>query len=72
MQVGAFSTPARPDWRWRIVNNAGEIIEESAEGFRTIALALAAGARRAAELDLTDRSVPLARFGRPAPRLRTP
>ena len=29
MQVTAFLTPQEPDWRWRIVNYAGETIEES-------------------------------------------
>jgi hypothetical protein len=28
MQVTAVTTPGRPDWGWRIVNNAGEIIAE--------------------------------------------
>src|SRR3989442_1222645 len=29
MQVVAFSNPSQPDWRWRIVNYAGEMVEES-------------------------------------------
>ncbi len=40
MQVTAFSTTAAPDWRWRIVNYAGELVEESHETFPTIAGAL--------------------------------
>lgn len=57
MQVGAFSTPRAPDWRWRIVNNAGETIEESPASFATIALAMAAGRKRLLQLDV-DRSAP--------------
>src|SRR5262249_13227091 len=40
MQVIAFSTPSYPDWRWRIVNYAGEVVEESHETFPSIALAV--------------------------------
>ncbi len=58
MQVIAFSTPARPDWRWRIVNYAGEVIEESHATFRTIAIAVEEGARRLVQLNVVDRSVP--------------
>ena len=28
MQVTAFSTPTSPEWRWRICNYAGEMVEE--------------------------------------------
>ena len=41
MQVAAVSTPGRPEWRWRIANYAGEVIEESRNSFGTIAAALA-------------------------------
>ena len=41
MQVTAFSTPSCPEWRWRIVNYAGEIIEESHDLFPTISAAVA-------------------------------
>jgi hypothetical protein len=58
MQVVAFSTPAHPEWRWRIVNYAGQVIEESDETFRTIAGAVAVGTIRLGKLDLVDRSVP--------------
>lgn len=58
MQVTAFSTPAMPEWRWRIVNNAGEIVEESRETFPTISSAVAHGTRRLAEMNVVDRSVP--------------
>ena len=57
MQVGAFSTPGKPHWRWRIVNYAGETIEESPASFATIALAMADGRKRLGQLD-ADRSVP--------------
>ena len=43
MQVVALSTPARTGWTWRIVNAAGEVIEESRERFPTIATAVATG-----------------------------
>ncbi len=59
MQVTAFSTPARPDWRWRIVNYAGEIIEESRDGFPTISAAVAKGAERLSRLNLVDTSHPV-------------
>jgi hypothetical protein len=59
MQVAAFSTPTSPDWRWRIVNYAGEIIEESRETFPTIATAVAHGTRRLVQMNVVDRSVAL-------------
>lgn len=43
MNVFAFSTPHRPDWRWRIVDAAGEVLEESSAAFPTIGQAMAAG-----------------------------
>jgi hypothetical protein len=46
MQVTAFSTRARPDWRWRIVGHTGQVVEESSETFPTIAIAIAHGTRR--------------------------
>jgi len=58
MQVTAFSTPSRPDWRWRIVNYAGEILEESRESFPTIAKAVAEGTARLVSLNVVDRSLP--------------
>src|SRR5438034_31318 len=48
MQVVAFSTPMNPHWRWRIVNYAGEVVEESNETFPTIASAVAQGTKRLA------------------------
>jgi hypothetical protein len=61
MQVGAFSTPGEPDWRWRIVNYAGETVEESRGTFATIALAMADGRKRLGQLDV-DRSAPRAPY----------
>jgi len=58
MQVTAFSTPAVPDWRWRIVNYAGEILEESRDSFSTIAAAMASGTKRLVSLNIVDRSAP--------------
>lgn len=59
MQVLAFSTPSRPEWRWRIVSYSGEMVEESYETFPSIATAVAHGVRRMDALgaqDLTQRS----------------
>jgi hypothetical protein len=57
MQVTAFSTPMDPAWRWRIVNYAGETLEESRETFPTIASAVAQGTKRLLEMNIVDRSV---------------
>ena len=69
MQVGAFSTPGAPGWRWRIVNYAGETVEESPKGFPTIALAMQDGRTRLLTMDV-DRSVPRAPY-RSGARLRS-
>lgn len=52
MQVTAFSTPTRPEWRWRICNYAGEMIEESPASFPTIAAAVAQGTVRLTQMNL--------------------
>ena len=65
MQVIAFSTPSYPDWRWRIVNYAGEMVEESRETYPSIAVAVAEGNRRLREVDSNDLSV------RPSPYRRS-
>ena len=57
MQVIAFSTPTRPEWRWRIVDYAGETVEESTSVFSTIAAAVGAGSEHLQKLDTVDRSV---------------
>jgi hypothetical protein len=56
MHVSAILIPGQRDWRWRIVNNAGEIIEESRQGFPNIADAVAAGTKRLVEMNVVDRS----------------
>jgi hypothetical protein len=48
VNVIAFSTPRRPGWRWRIVNYAGETVEESEASFATISGAVVEGAKRLA------------------------
>jgi hypothetical protein len=58
MQVVAFSTPRDPLWRWRIVNYAGETIEESRETFPTIAGAVEVGSKRLRRMDIVDTSTP--------------
>jgi len=59
MQVVAFSTPMNPHWRWRIVNYAGEVVEESNETFPTIASAVAQGTKRLVQMNVVDRSEPV-------------
>ena len=54
--VIAFATPVRPEWRWRIVNYAGEMVEESFTTFPTIAVAVTRGTQRLEEMNATDRS----------------
>ena len=56
MQVTAFSTAARPEWRWRICDYGGEIVEESHDQFLTIAAAVAQGAERLAHMNAVDRA----------------
>ena len=59
MQVVAFSTPADPSWRWRIVNYAGESVAESNDTFATISAAVAGGTKRLIEMNVVDRSEPV-------------
>jgi hypothetical protein len=59
VHVIAFSTPRQPHWRWRIVNYAGEMVEESRDVFPTIAAAVAEGTKRLVETNPVDRSEPL-------------
>ena len=58
MQVVAVATPAHPDWRWRIVNYAGETVEESSRAFPTIAAAVSMGAKRRRQIDIADTPEP--------------
>jgi len=69
MQVAAFSTPQSPDWRWRIINYAGEIIEESHEKYPTIVSAVADGNKRLVQMNVVDNSV-VARVTRSTSHLR--
>lgn len=69
MQVAAVSIPGNPGWHWRVVNYAGEMIEESRETFPTISIAVAHGKKRHAEMNIADRSTPTRAY-RPAPYLR--
>jgi hypothetical protein len=71
MQVVAFSTPLNPLWRWRIVNYAGEVLEESSETFPTIASAVAQGAQRLVQMNAGEHSVPLQPY-RSTRHLRVP
>jgi hypothetical protein len=64
MQVVAFCTPSFPDWRWRIVDYGGQMVEESSMRFPSIASALVEGTRRLR--DMTDRAL----SGRPSSALR--
>jgi hypothetical protein len=60
----AFSSPARPEWRWRIVNNDGGLVEESRQVYLSIESATTEGRDRMRELDrkdLTERTYPLHR-----------
>lgn len=52
MQVTAFSTPTRPEWRWRICDYAGAMLEESYISFPTIAAAVAQGTERLGQINL--------------------
>jgi hypothetical protein len=58
MQVVAFSTPASPAWRWRIVSYSGEVVGESHETFPSISAAVAHGKKRLVEMNVIDSSVP--------------
>jgi hypothetical protein len=69
MQVIAIATPTRPDWRWRIVDYSGEMVEESSDAFPTIAAAVGAGAERLQKMDAVDNSPRVHPYRRP-PYLR--
>ena len=70
MNVVAFSTPSCPDWRWRIVDYAGLMIEESSSTFPSIASAVADGHVRLRARDDRDVSSMPARFHRSTSHLR--
>ena len=56
MQVAAVATPRERGWRWRIVNYAGDVVEESTDVFGTIAAAVAHGSAHLVTLNVVDRS----------------
>ena len=72
MNVVAFSTPLHPSWRWRIVNYAGEIMEESEASFPSIRSAVADGAKRMVKMNVIDRSTAPPPYSRYGSRPRTP
>jgi hypothetical protein len=53
--VAAFCSPVRPDWRWRIVDAEGEMIEESHQTFPTVTAAVANGTQRLIERNAVNR-----------------
>jgi hypothetical protein len=59
MYIAAFNTPNDPSWRWRIVNYAGDTIEESRERFPSIGAAVAQGAKKLAAMNVIDTSRPV-------------
>jgi hypothetical protein len=58
MQVAAVARAEDRGWRWRIVNYAGDVIEESTDVFGSIAAAVAQGSARLVKLNIVDRSEP--------------
>jgi len=70
MNVVAISTPHRADWRWRIVNYSGEVVEESHAGFPSIAVAIADGAKRLREMNTIDQPVAPSVYARSTSYLR--
>lgn len=48
----AYSTPSSGGWYWRIMDYAGELVEESRERFPTIGEAVAQGAKRLGQMNL--------------------
>jgi hypothetical protein len=51
------STPGDRSWRWRIIDYAGAVVEESHERYPTIRHALEHGGRRMVQMNVVDRSV---------------
>jgi endonuclease V-like protein UPF0215 family len=58
MQVAAFAKENDRGWRWRIVNYAGEVIEESNDIFVSIAAAAPKASARLVPHNVVDRSEP--------------
>lgn len=57
MQVGTFATSSSGGWRWRIINSAGEIVQESHSAFPTIREATTEGKKRLAEMNVVYHSI---------------
>ncbi|MBI4592695.1 MAG: hypothetical protein HY728_00630 [Candidatus Rokubacteria bacterium] len=70
MQVFAVSTPQAPGWRWRIINYAGEMVEESRGTFPSIGSAVAEGGKRLQEINVPDLSVRVNPYRRSTSYLR--
>lgn len=70
MHVVAISTPSQPDWRWRIVNYAGEMVEESYQTYPSISSAVADGMIRLRQRDDRDVSSAPTHFRRSTSHLR--
>ena len=69
MTAVAFAVPGEPGWRWRIVNDSGETLEESHSVLATLALALDEGRERLRHY--AEQTAPLLRRP-PVQRLRSP
>ena len=68
MNVCAFSSATGAGWRWRIVDDRGDGLEESHGSYPSIAAAVAEGAQRLRERDDRDvASMPM-RVRRPSYR----
>jgi hypothetical protein len=68
MQVAAVTTPREHGWRWRIVNYAGDVVEESTDLFGTIAAAIVDGNAHLVTLNVVDRSEATRAWRRVSPR----
>ena len=56
MHVVAVTSHRTDEWHWRIIDYAGEMVEESRQTFPTIAAAVAHGAQRLREMDVANRA----------------
>jgi hypothetical protein len=65
MNVIAVSTPGQPNWRWRIVDYHGQLVEESDTSLPTIAEAVAEGNERLRHHADRDAPVRRATWGGP-------
>ena len=70
MNVVAISTPSCPEWRWRIVDYAGQMVEESYGTFPSIESAVADGVLRLHARDDRDVASTPARIPRSTSHMR--